>query len=160
MHAGNFETCNTSHLYKISMEIVGALPEPEEILPNTIISLFGILCKNVTESAECHFGLETIEDKDPRTFATPCCNKKVHCSCFERWTATAITTTGSTTVRCAYCRTIFPSEQLCFLCLKTKNNEAVAKTQCCRTTIHRQCINVVQATSILPTNSNYILECG
>ena len=39
--------------------------------------------KNVTESAECHFCLETIEDKEPRTFATPCCNQKVHCSCFE-----------------------------------------------------------------------------
>ena len=89
MHAGNFETCNTSHLYKISMEIVGALPEPEEILPNTT-SLFGILCKNVTESAECHFCLETIEDKEPRTFATPCCNQKVHCSCFERWAVTQL----------------------------------------------------------------------
>ena len=63
MHAGNFETCNTSHQYKISMEIVGALPEPEEILPNTI-SLFGILCKNVTESAECHFCLEQLKIKN------------------------------------------------------------------------------------------------
>ena len=159
-HAGNFKPCNTSHLYKISMEIVRALPEPEEILPNTLISLFGIICKNVTESAECHFCLETIENEETRTFATPCCNQKVHCSCFERLAATTVTTTRSTTVRCAYCRTIFPSEQLCFLSLKRKRNEAVAKTQCCRTTIHRQCIKEVQATSILPTNSNYILECG
>ena len=44
-------------------------------------------CKDVTESAECHFCLETIEDKEPRTFATPCCNQKVHCSCFEHWAA-------------------------------------------------------------------------
>ena len=44
-------------VYKISMEIVGALPEPEEILPNTIISLFGILCKNVTESTAAVFNI-------------------------------------------------------------------------------------------------------
>ena len=116
-----------SILYKISMEIVGALPEPEEILPNTIISLFRILCKNVTESEERHFCLETIEDKEPRTFVTPCCNQKVHCSSFEHWAATAITKTGSTTVRCAYCRTIFPSEQLCFLCLKRKKQRSSGK---------------------------------
>ena len=134
-HAIILHTC-------ISMEIVGALPEPEEILPNTIISLFGIICKNVTESAECHFCLETIENEETRTFATPCCSQKVHCSCFGRWAATTVTTTGSTAARCAYCRTIFPSEQLCFLSMfsKKKKERRVAKTQCCRTTIHRQSV--------------------
>ena len=159
-HERNFQPYNTSHLYKISMEIVGDLPGPEEILPNTIIPLFGILCKNVTNSAECHFCLETIENEETRTFATPCCKQKVHCSCFERWAMNTVTITGSTTVRCAYCRTVFPSEQICFLCLKRKRNEAMAKTQCCRTSINHQCINEVQATSILPTDSNYILQCG
>ena len=158
-HERNFQPYNTSHLYKISMEIVGDLPRPEEILPNTVIPLFGILCKNVTNSAECHFCLETIENEETRTFATPCCQQKVHCSCFERWAVTAVTITGSTTVRCAYYRTIFPSEQLCFLCLK-KRKEAMAKTRCCRTSIHHQCINEVQTTSTVPTDSNYILECG
>ena len=105
------------------MEIVGDLPGPEEILPNTVIPPFGILCKNVTNSAECHFCLETIKNEETRTFATPCCKQKVHCSCFERWAVTAVTITGSTTVRCAYCRTIFPSEQLCFLCLKKKGTK-------------------------------------
>ena len=159
-HERNFQPYNTSHLYKISMEIVGDLPGPEEILPNTIIPLFGILCKNVTNSAECHFCLETIENGETQTFATPCCKQTVHCSCFDRWAATSVTITGSTTVRCAYCRTVFPSEQLCFLCLKRKRNEAMAKTRCCRTSIHHQCINEVQTASTVPTDSNYILECG
>ena len=33
----------------------------------------------------------------------------------------------------------------------------MAKTLCCRTTIHCQCINIVQATWILPTNSSYCI---
>ena len=133
-HAIILHTC-------ISMEIVGALPEPEEILPNTIISLFGIICKNVTESAECHFCLETIENEETRTFATPCCSQKVHCSCFGRWAATTVTTTGSTAARLHIAEQYFPANSYVFyLFSKKKKERRVAKTQCCRTTIHRQSV--------------------
>ena len=52
-----------------------------------------------------------------------------------------LTTIRYDTIRCAYCRTMYPYEEYCFLCLRKKtNNQRLMKTNCCQSTIHNRCV--------------------
>ena len=142
---------------KANMEYVGVLPVPEEVLPTTIIPLFGILLQpDNTKQAECHFCFEKIEEKELLTRKTPCCGQSAHCGCFRVWAAVSV----NTIVRCAYCRATFPDEDLCFLCLKeNKNHEKLVTTNCCQTNVHQHCIEDLRRV-LLPLSFQFTLECG
>ena len=139
------------------METVGALPAPDVILPtSTIIHLFGILSENGIEEKQCHFCFEGIEAEEVLAMNTPCCHQGAHCECFRYWAASSVV---DETVRCGYCRTLFPDNELCFLCLEKKNNEQLMITNCCHTTIHTECITRLR--SVLSRLSiDVVLECG
>ena len=139
------------------METVGALPAPDVILPTTIIHLFGIASENGTEEKQCHFCFGAIEAEELLVMDTPCCRQGAHCECFRYWAASSVV---DETVRCGYCRTLFPDNQLCFLCLEKKNdNEQLMVTNCCHTTVHAECITLLRSVlSRLPFD--VVLECG
>ena len=139
------------------METVGALPAPDVILPtSTIIHLFCILSENGIEEKQCHFCFEGIEAEEVLAMNTPCCHQGAHCECFRYWAASSVV---DKTVRCGYCRTLFPDNELCFLCLEKKNNEQLMITNCCHTTIHTECITRLR--SVLSRLSiDVVLECG
>ena len=102
---------------KTKMETVGALPAPDVILPTTIIHLFGIVSENGIEEKQCHFCFGAIEAEELLSMDTPCCPQGAHCDCFRYWAASSVV---GGTVRCGYCRTLFPDNQLCFLCLEKR----------------------------------------
>ena len=142
---------------KTKMETVGALPAPDVILPTTIIHLFGIASENGTEEKKCHFCFGAIEAEELLAMDTPCCHQGAHCECFRYWAASSVV---DETVRCGYCRTVFPDNQLCFLCLEKKNdNEQLMVNNCCHTTVHAECTTLLRSVlSQLPFD--VFLECG
>ena len=90
------------------MESVGVLPAPEDIVPSTILSLFGILYKNVPKEEEkCHFCFEVMTDKELFVMKTSCCSHIGHRSCFKTWVYTTAFNTSDGSVCCAYCRTLY-----------------------------------------------------
>ena len=97
------------------METVGA--SPGVILPTAIIHLFGILSENGIEEKQCHFCFEAIQAEEVLAMNTPCCHQGAHCECFRHWAASSVV---DGTVRCGYCWTLFPDNQLCFLCLEKR----------------------------------------
>ena len=101
------------------METVGALPAPDVIFPTDIIHLFGILSENGIEEKQCHFCFESIEAEEVLAMNTPCCHQGAHCECFRHWAASSVV---DGTVRCGYCRTLFPAINFVFLCLEKKND--------------------------------------
>jgi hypothetical protein len=111
------------------MESVGVLPAPEDILSSNILSLFGILSNDAPEEEEeCHFCFEVIKVKDLFAMKTPCCQHFAHSSCFKTWAYSSALNTSDESVRCAYCRTLYPHEEFCFLCLaRKKDNETLLK---------------------------------
>ena len=140
------------------MERVAVLPAPDEILPTNIIPLFGILPEN-HEEKECHFCFENVEKGELLTMTTECCKQSAHCKCVKTWAALSSLGTEET-IQCAYCRTLFQHEEVCFLCLeKKKNDEEFIKTTCCQTTVHHKCIQDLQS-ALLPLPFEYVLECG
>ncbi len=126
---------------KLIMESVGVLPAPEDILSSNILSLFGILSKDLPqEEEECHFCFEVITDKELFVMKTPCCRHIAHSSCFKTWAYASALNTSDESVRCAYSRTLYPHEEFCFLCLARMDNETLLKTSCCFTTVHKKCL--------------------
>ena len=87
---------------------VGALPAPDVILPTTIIHLFGILSENGTEEKQCCFCFEVIEAEELLAMDTRRCNQGAHCECFRYWATSSV---ADETVRCGYCRTLFPEKK-------------------------------------------------
>ena len=61
-----------------------------------------------------------VEAEEVLAMNTPCCHQGAHCECFRYWAASSVV---DGTVSCGYCRTLFPDNELCFLCLEKKNNE-------------------------------------
>ena len=132
---------------------------PEDVLPTTIIPLFGILSQNNTIEGECHFCFEKIEREELLAMKTPCCQQTAHCRCFRTWATLSLNLTNAT-LRCAYCRATFPDEELCFLCLEKKNsNEQFTVTNCCQTTVHEDCIKDLRR-ALLPLSFEFTLECS
>ena len=140
------------------MEHVGTLPRPNDVLSTTVIPLFGLLSSvAVDKDEECHFCLETITKRQLLAILLPCCKHYVHAECFKTW---ATTSQSESIVRCAYCRTVYPYEDKCFLCLHPVNdNENLSFTNCCQTKIHRECKQELKELIILLTFDR-VLECG
>ena len=87
---------------------------------------------------------------------SPCCGHLDHTECFKTW-GTALHT-GSN-VNCAYCRTPYPHQEVCFLCLKEiKNDEDLTPTNCCHTLIHSQCTTELLLL-VSSLRFEYSLEC-
>ena len=88
---------------------------------------------------------------------SPCCVHLAHTECFKTWGTTSHT--GSN-VHCAYCRIPYPHQEVCFLCLETKDeNENLSSTNCCQTTIHSECTkNLIDLLSVF--YFDHTLECG
>ena len=104
------------------MEHVGTLAETNDVLSPTIILLFGLLSPPAEQEEECHFCFETIAKGQFMVLKLPCCGHLTHTSYFETW---ASTSQKESIVHCAYCRTAYPYEDTCFLCLQ----EYTEKTQ-------------------------------
>ena len=99
----------------LKMEHIGTPPEANDILSPTIIPLFGILSPPAEQEEDCHLCLETITKGQFMVFKLPCCGHYTHTECFKTW---ASASQVESTVRCAYCRTTYPYENTCFLCLQ------------------------------------------
>ena len=141
----------------IEMEKIGVLPEPEDWMYRTIISLFGILSENKEDQGQCYFCYEDIKRNEQKAMNMCCCHQKAHTKCFREWAARS-TTPG--TVKCGYCRTIFPDKELCWLCLERKvDTEELQKTRCCETEVHKKCVETVRETFEQLT-FNFTIECG
>jgi hypothetical protein len=141
------------------MECIGVLPAPEDVMPTTIIPVFGILAENTNEPGQCYFCFGRIDGEELLAMTMECCHQKAHCQCFRMW-ATQYDGTSVGTVRCGYCRTLFPDKELCYLCLKKKENgQSLQQTSCCRTTIHKNCTETLQAT-LDRLMFEFSLECG
>ena len=61
----------------------------------------------------------TSENGNTPAMNTPCCHQGAHCECFRYWAASSV---ADETVRCGCCRTLFPDNQLCFLCLEKRTS--------------------------------------
>ena len=90
------------------MEHVETIPETNDILSSTIITLFGILSPPC-EKEECHFCLETITKGQFMVFKLPCCRHYPHTECFKTWASSSHT---ESTVHCAYWKTRYQYEDM------------------------------------------------
>ena len=102
------------------MEQVGTLPETNDVLSPTIIPLFGILSPPAEQEEECHFCLESRNHHkrtiyDIQTAVLRTAGHHTRTECFKTWASHSHT---ESTVRCAYCTTIYQYEDTCFLCLQ------------------------------------------
>ena len=137
------------------MEHIGTLPETNDILSPTIIPLFGILSPPAEHEEDCHFCLEKITKGQFMVLKLPCCGHYTHIACFKTW---ACASQVESTVRCAYCRTIYPYEDTCLLCLQ-EYTEKLACTTCCHTKVHTECsIDLTTLLSLL--TYDHLLQCG
>ena len=73
--------------------------------------------------------------------------------CFKTWASHA-----ESTVCCACCRTIYPYEDMCFLCLQ-EYTEKLNCTDCCHAKVHTECTTTLTALLSLLTY-DHSLECG
>ena len=85
----------------------------------------------------------------------PCCGHYVHTECFKTWASISHT---ESIVRCAYCRTPYPYEDKCFLCLQENTKKTIC-TNCCHSKVHFDCTTDVIDLVIL-LNFEHTLECG
>ena len=137
------------------MEHIGTLPETEDILSPTIIPLFGILCPPAKKEEECHFCLEKITKGQFLVLKLPCCGHYPYTECFKTW---ASLSHKESAVCCTYCRTTYPYEDTCFLCLQ-EYTEKLNCTMCCHTKVHTECTaDLPNLLSLL--TYDYSLECG
>ena len=137
------------------MEHIGTLSETNNIFSPTIILLFGILSPPAEKEEECHFCVEKITKGQFLVFKLPCCGHYTHTECFKTW---ASLSHKESTVRCAYCRTRYPYEDTCFLCLQ-EYTEKFNCTMCCHTKVHTEC--TTDLTSLLSLLTyDHSLECG
>ena len=109
------------------MEHIGTLAETEDVLSPTIIPLFGLLSPPAEQEEKCHFCLETITKGQFMVFKLPCCGHLTHTECFKTW---ASASQKESVVHCAYCRTSYPYEHTCFLCLQ-EYTKKLNCTKCC-----------------------------
>ena len=112
-------------------------------------------CPPAKQEEECHFCLETITKGQFMVFKLPCCGHHAHTECFKTRASHSHT---ESTVRCAYCRTTYRSEDTCFLCLE-KYTEKLNCTMCCHTKVHTKCTADLTVLLSLLTYE-HTLECG
>ena len=137
------------------MEHVGNLAEADDVLSPTTISLFGLLSPPAEQEETCHFCFETITKGQFMVLKLPCCGHLTHTECFKTW---ASTSQKDSVVRCAYCRTAYPYEDTCFLCLQ-EYTENLNCTKCCHTKVHAECTTDLTVLLSLLTYK-HTLECG
>ena len=139
----------------LNMEHVGTLAEAEDVLSPTIIALFGLLSPPAEQEKTCHFCFETITKGQFLVLKLPCCGHLAHTCCFKTW---ASTSNKEYVVHCAYCRTAYPYEDTCFLCLQEYSEKLNCAT-CCHTKLHAECTaDLADLLSLLPYEHS--LECG
>ena len=149
---GRFYNSTTQSL---NTEHVGTLAEAEDVLSLTIIALFGLLSPPAEQEETCHFCFETIAKGQFMVLKLPCGGHLTHTSCFKKW---ASTSHKKFVVHCAYCRTSYPYEDTCFLCLQ-EYTEKLSCTMCCHTKLHAECTaDFAVLLSLLPYE--HTLECG
>ena len=88
-----------------------------------------------TSLSYCRICMEKITKGQFLVFQLPCCGHYVHTECFKIWASTSHT---ESTVRCAYCRTIYQYEDTCFLCLQ-EYTKKLNSTTCCHAKVHSEC---------------------
>ena len=59
--------------------------------------------------------METIGALPSPAMNTPCCHQGANCECFRHWAASSVV---DGTVRCWYCRTLFPAINYVFVFAK------------------------------------------
>ena len=107
------------------MEHVGNLAEADDVLSPTIVPLFGLLSPPAEQKETCHFCFETITKGQFMVLKLPCCGHLTHTECFKTW---ASTSQKESVVHCAYCRTAYPYEDTCFLCLQEYTENSTAQS--------------------------------
>ena len=151
-------TNNSRYIYytlALKVEHIGTLPETDDVLSPTIIPLFGILSPPAEKEEECHFCMEKITKGQFLVFKLLCCWHYAQTECFKTW---ASLSHEESIVRCAYCRTIYPYEDVCFLCLQ-EYTEKLNCTTCCHTKVHTECSTDLTILLSLLTY-DHSLECG
>ncbi len=126
-YTSSINTLPHNHQPYIEMECIGVLPAPEDVMSTTIVPVFGILAENTNEPGQCYFCFGQIDGEELLAMTMECCHQKAHCQCFRMW-ATQYDGTSVGTVWCGYCRTLFPDKELCYLCLKKKENGTIVTT--------------------------------
>ena len=136
---------------------IGILPEPNAVLSSLILPLFGILSEWREREEDCHFCLERIE-KSTTIFViqTPCCGHLAHAECFQNWAESNL---NETSIRCAYCRAEYKTNERCFLCLLKLNDEEIACTSCCHTKVHKDCAKELEDLDTMLL-TEHTIECG
>ena len=152
-------TNNSRYIYynpASKMEHIETLPETNDVLSPTIIPLFGILSPPAEKEKdlECHFCMGKITKEQFLVFKLPCCRHYAHTERFKTW---ASLSHKKSTVRCAYCRTIYPYEDVCSLWLQ-KYTEKLNCTACCHTKVHTECSTDLTVLLSLLTY-DHSLEC-
>ena len=132
---------------------------PQDAYPDDIVPLFGILSKSIKEKENCQFCLNEITKNEIHTMDTPCCNRAVHCNCFDQWKHMRLSKRRNKyTTPCANCRAPIPEPRHCFLCLDSKTDQLCEIMTCCNTSVHSSCL---KDTIHFPKLSNYVFfECG
>ena len=138
------------------MEHIGVLPEPSDVLPTSIIPLFGLLCYPKSKEEECHICLEKFTNKTAFIIETPCCAHLAHTECFQTWAESPL---NESKIRCAYCRSAYDLEEICFLCIKDLKDADTKCTNCCHSKVHTDCALELQdlLTSVM---FEHTVECG
>ena len=88
-------------------------------------------------------------------FKLPCCGHYTHTECFRTWASLSHT---ESTVRCAYCKTTYPYEDTCFLCLQ-EYAEVLNCTTCCHTKVRSEFTSELAALLSL-LSYDHPPECG
>ena len=141
--------------FQVVFDVASCLLNLSDILSPTIIPLFGILSPPAEKEEECHFCMEKITNAQFLVFKLPCCGHYTHTECFKTW---ASLSHKESTVRCAYCRTTYPYEDTCFLCLQ-EYTEKLNCTMCCHVKVHTECTTDLASLLSLLTY-DHSLECG
>ena len=139
---------------------MGILPEPDDVLPPTIIQLCGLLAggKMKEQNEDCHICYETITKRMPFVIETPCCGHLTHTDCFKSWAESAL---NDKKIRCAYCREEYDYANRCFLCLnKIKDIQKDIKcTNCCHSKLHTECVKELEDLLTM-LMFEHAIECG
>mgnify|MGYP002803635790 FL=1 len=135
---------------------IGILPEPDAILSNLIVPLFGILAQWKEREEDCHFCLQATKESTNFVIQTPCCKHLAHADCFQEWAESKL---NETSIRCAYCRAKYNPHERCFLCLLKLDEEITYTTRCCHTKVHQDCAKELKDLDIMLL-SEHTIECG
>ena len=136
------------------MDHIESLPKTNDVLSPTMISLFGILCPPAEKGRVSL--LSRNNDKRTISCVQTTVLRALHSHrMFQDW---ALLSHTESTVRCAYCKTTYPYEDTCFLCLQ-EYAEILNCTTCCHTKVHSEFISELAALLSL-LSYDHSSECG